>query len=206
MPTPNAIGVRIPTSGDSPNGPIDIGNAVSDLSPKTVPPFNTTTERDAASSIAFKMCTVGDTLQQKVGSGWVTLPRGLVGQSSGPPVQLDRSSTFLNIIGISVSLIGGRTYEFTASIRGTQVTANGIPTAYFAQATDGTSEVVSAARLIDGTEARNTGAFVSGMSTALITPGSSGTVTLYVVVRTTAGAVRFAPNSCYIWVKDIGAA
>lgn len=196
-----------------PGDPADIAGASKGLAEgmdtRAVPRFATTAARDIAipSPIIGQVCVVGGDFQVRISSSkWQSVSEGLIGSANGPSIQTDRDNTFASVVGISVPMIGGRAYEVHAMVRATQITSPGFPTVYIARNTDGTNEITSAPRLVDGSRTLNAGQFINGEATALITPGTSGTLSFYVCARSTDGAARFAPNSCYIRVKDIGAA
>lgn len=197
-----------------PTDPADISLGLQQLASavdtRSVPRFVSTAARDVAipSPVPGMVCAVtpsgGQPYLQLMQGGWQSLPLGLVAQTSGPSLQTDRTTTFGSIAQITVPMVGGRTYEVCVFMRATQITADGIPVAYLARSSDGTNEVATSARILDGTLAVNAGAFVSGKCLALISPGSTAPLTFYVMVRDTVGALRFSPNSVYMWVKDIG--
>jgi hypothetical protein len=130
---------------------------------------------------------------------WFALPLGKIASATGPASQTDISGTLTTVVSLSVNLVGGRVYRVTGYASGQQVTNTTVFANMRLYGVDAASIFLySAQNMAVGTTVAGTAV---GLKTAA-TSVANATFTLQ--GNTSAVATRYAPNSCSLFVEDIG--
>jgi hypothetical protein len=134
------------------------------------------------------------------GGVWSRLPAGYVGGAMGPAVTTDAGAAYVTLVQYNFAVKQNRHYLVNAHASGYQVTAgNSISSAVLQDDQGGSQWCCYSSSLPVGYSQL-------GSTSVIYTPTSTKTawVRIQAVCAAAGGAYRFNPNSCRIFVTDVG--